>query len=332
MNNVQLDMLLGYLNEGIIIDSNTWLMESIQEEISMFDSNFELINIDESAGEKIKEYANKVIKFIKDLSAKFITLIRNFIAKIVSFFNSRKISIDKKLQEIKTKIQKIQNNKPVQQEATSLHLDEKFNYLRYIEYKEEGKLDITRDYISNEYISPEMLANIGRLDYELDKLVDQVLKSDYDSSDDLNDIMNSYIDLNQRIKNAIDGDMITNLYNDDYNIASFEDLITASKIAKKSIELLDAGKEGLNKRTKEIEKFEKDSTAYVNNIAKKEKVDSRFLSCIEKCFSLKMEINKMYISNISKVIDKLNQNRVNFEKIVTRVEKDVNAQFNELFG
>ena len=332
MNNVQLDMLLGYLNEGIIIDSNTWLMESIQEEISMFDSNFELINIDESAGEKIKEYANKVIKFIKDLSAKFITLIRNFIAKIVSFFNSRKISIDKKLQEIKTKIQKIQNNKPVQQEATSLHLDEKFNYLRYIEYKEEGKLDITRDYISNEYISPEMLANIGRLDYELDKLVDQVIKSDYDSSDDLNDIMNSYIDLNQRIKNAIDGDVITNLYNDDYNITSFEDLITASKIAKKSIELLDAGKEGLNKRTKEIEKFEKDSTAYVNNIAKKEKVDSRFLSCIEKCFSLKMEINKMYISNISKVIDKLNQNRVNFEKIVTRVEKDVNAQFNELFG
>lgn len=332
MNNVQLDMLLGYLNEGIIIDSNTWLMESIQEEISMFDSNFELINIDESAGEKIKEYANKVIKFIKDLSAKFITLIRNFIAKIVSFFNSRKISIDKKLQEIKTKIQKIQSNKPVQQEATSLHLDEKFNYLRYIEYKEEGKLDITRDYISNEYISPEMLANIGRLDYELDKLVDQVKKSDYDSSDDLNDIMNSYIDLNQRIKNAIDGDAITNLYNDDYNITSFEDLITASKIAKKSIELLDAGKEGLNKRTKEIEKFEKDSTTYVNNIAKKEKVDSRFLSCIEKCFSLKMEINKMYISNISKVIDKLNQNRVNFEKIVTRVEKDVNAQFNELFG
>ena len=177
-----------------------------------------------------------------------------------------------------------------------------------------------------------MLANIGRLDYELDKLVDQVKKSDYDSSDDLNDIMNSYIDLNQRIKNAIDGDAITNLYNDDYNITSFEDLITASKIAKKSIELLDAGKEGLNKRTKEIEKFEKDSTAYVNNIAKKEKVDSRFLSCIEKCFSLKMEINKMYISNISKVIDKLNQNRVNFEKIVTRVEKDVNAQFNELFG
>ena len=332
MNNVQLDMLLGYLNEGIIIDSNTWLMESIQEEISMFDSNFELINIDESAGEKIKEYANKVIKFIKDLSAKFITLIRNFIAKIVSFFNSRKISIDKKLQEIKTKIQKIQNNKPVQQEATSLHLDEKFNYLRYIEYKEEGKLDITRDYISNEYISPEMLANIGRLDYELDKLVDQVIKSDYDSSDDLNDIMNSYIDLNQRIKNAIDRDVITNLYNDDYNITSFEDLITASKIAKKSIELLDAGKEGLNKRTKEIEKFEKDSTVYVNNIAKKEKVDSRFLSCIEKCFSLKMEINKMYISNISKVIDKLNQNRVNFEKIITRVEKDVNAQFNELFG
>lgn len=332
MNNVQLDMLLEYLNEGIIIDYNTWLIESIQEEISMFDSNFELINIDESAGEKIKEYANKVIKFIKDLSAKFITLIRNFIAKIVSFFNSRKISIDKKLQEIKTKIQKIQSNKPVQQEATSLHLDEKFNYLRYIEYKEEGKLDITRDYISNEYISPEMLANIGRLDYELDKLVDQVIKSDYDSSDDLNDIMNSYIDLNQRIKNAIDGDMITNLYNDDYNITSFEDLITASKIAKKSIELLDAGKEGLNKRTKEIEKFEKDSTTYVNNIAKKEKVDSRFLSCIEKCFSLKMEINKMYISNISKVIDKLNQNRVNFEKIVTRVEKDVNEQFNELFG
>ncbi len=40
----------------------------------------------------------------------------------------------------------------------------------------------------------------------------------------------------------------------------------------------------------------------------------------------------MYISNISKVIDKLNQNRVNFEKIITRVEKDVNAQFNELFG
>ncbi len=75
MNNTQLDMVLGYLNEGTDIDEFEWLMESATEMINQFD-NFlveEANEKKEGSGilSKIKEILSKVAEFIKSAIKKF---------------------------------------------------------------------------------------------------------------------------------------------------------------------------------------------------------------------------------------------------------------------
>ena len=83
MNNKQLDMVLGYLNEGIEIDEFEFMIESFTESCKIFD----FVNENEEAGSKqgiinkILEFFKKVGKFIKDSLLKFLQFIKRKITE-----------------------------------------------------------------------------------------------------------------------------------------------------------------------------------------------------------------------------------------------------------
>ena len=85
MNNKQLDMVLGYLNEGAEIDELEWLYESIQEEINnILFEDFEIVNEEsENTGllSKLKESIKKVLE-------KLTNFVKNIVTKVLNFFKS----------------------------------------------------------------------------------------------------------------------------------------------------------------------------------------------------------------------------------------------------
>ena len=95
MNDRQLDMVLGYLNEGTSIDEVYWLYESIQEEIDRFNfvnEDVEVVNEGE-IGEKIKSSINKIIEFIQKCIDKILNFIRSIKNLIV--LKSKQVRIGK---------------------------------------------------------------------------------------------------------------------------------------------------------------------------------------------------------------------------------------------
>ena len=88
MNNKQLDMVLGYLNEGTEIDEISWLMESINEEINRFkfvNEDVEVLNEGkflEKAKMILKKAIEAIDKFIKGVWAKIKTFVSNLLTKL----------------------------------------------------------------------------------------------------------------------------------------------------------------------------------------------------------------------------------------------------------
>lgn len=91
MNNAQLDMVLGYLNEGTEIDTIDFILESLNEEInSMMLEDVEVVN-EGATIDKIKDLIANLIekfknflKFIKEKVLVFIGTIKKAILKILS--------------------------------------------------------------------------------------------------------------------------------------------------------------------------------------------------------------------------------------------------------
>jgi hypothetical protein len=99
MNNKQLDMVLGYLNEGTEIDQLSWLVESINEEINKFTEINETYFVNESVGEKVKEILNKLWKFIKSLVNKALEFVKGIGTKLTGFIAKLKAKLSSKKKE-----------------------------------------------------------------------------------------------------------------------------------------------------------------------------------------------------------------------------------------
>lgn len=104
MNDKQLDMVLGYLNEGTEIDEISWLMESINETINQF----EFVN-EGKIGDKIKSAIDKIIEFIKKCIDRIIQFIKSIKDLAISKLKQARIS--------KNDILKIKNGKKVNNES-----------------------------------------------------------------------------------------------------------------------------------------------------------------------------------------------------------------------
>ena len=96
MNNAQLDMVLGYLNEGTNIDQLSWLVESIDEEIIRFTEIDETYFVNESVGEKVKEILNKLWKFIKSIINKALEFVKGIGTKLTGFIAKLKTKLSSK--------------------------------------------------------------------------------------------------------------------------------------------------------------------------------------------------------------------------------------------
>lgn len=107
MNNKQLDMVLGYLNEGTEINEIEFMMESINETINQFEfvnEDVEILN-EGKIGDMIKTIISKIVEFIK----KFVSAIGNFISAIINKITGA--STKKEIEDTCTKMK----NTPVEE-------------------------------------------------------------------------------------------------------------------------------------------------------------------------------------------------------------------------
>ena len=98
MNNKQLDMVLGYLNEGTEIDEIEWLMESINETINQFEfvnEDVEILN-EGKVADKIKSVLHKIAEFIKSAFNKIKSLMDSLISKLMQYIQKAKNKLKEK--------------------------------------------------------------------------------------------------------------------------------------------------------------------------------------------------------------------------------------------
>jgi hypothetical protein len=114
MNDKQLDMILGYLNEGTEINEADWLVESIKEEINRFsfvNEKIEMLNEGalSTIKEKIGELIKKIIQMLKNLKDKVVTFIKKVIHGGGS--SAKKVEENFKIASDGTKMTKDKNGK-----------------------------------------------------------------------------------------------------------------------------------------------------------------------------------------------------------------------------
>jgi len=110
MNNKQLDMVLGYLNEGTEIDEIEFMVESINEEIKRFDFINEEVEILNEG--KVVEFVKKLIEGVKVLISKLKNFLVTKFAKFIKLIREKASKLqDKTLsQRFKQAVSKLKSS------------------------------------------------------------------------------------------------------------------------------------------------------------------------------------------------------------------------------
>jgi hypothetical protein len=177
MNNKQLDMVLGYLNEGTEIDEISWLVESINETINQFD----FVNEDSTDNLGFK---NKIVSALKNIITKIKGLISGFFKKIKELIN-KIFKKNQNMPELKKELNEKKKNDPDFEDIDN-YLNNNYVELTNCKDKESGQNIIWHGVLMKDFGSvSEIEKSTYKMSYKelLDSDIDKYFKNSVDQID-----------------------------------------------------------------------------------------------------------------------------------------------------